>query len=665
MLRSKDLIISESLTQDFCLYSRRRNRRIAGYATVSATLKTDKKTSQDSDIIKSSLLRRQYLIFRILLSTGFCFLFLSPLHAKPLHYLYINAREGVASGGHTALRFNNETFHFQHYDGGIIRLVKQASVDFDFQYRYLDNRTLHQAMVELNDEHYDQLRHYFNLKLLQQKQQDDLLEEINLNISLLHKQAQHPPLSIKGAGLLAKNTVPHGVEAFTIHSLQQQIKQKYGDNFLNEQTQKLKQEINALQPLPWPKDSLQLSDNSFLLVPYSFASQHIDVVSKMLFLETLKKGTPLNQHQYFIPEQSTFTLSKSELEQLTIFQNTLVNNLLHLLNSQRPDWGSVAFTLYARILSLSLAIDSGTFVFLDSFVADSFSIPYTEVETYKALLEEQKNKALTRIIQEKNQLFTATQAISEKNYSRLEMLSNYYYERERGLAENRSIRVSGEQRLPSKSIPLPDHLFPKLTSKKTEEAIHRLELYQEDVTQQMQSLYQYDLLTRNCVTEIFSTIDKADINDKHIKEIEQLAQNNIIAFIPFGSFHSLSADYQKKTLPSFRHQQLSKMYQEENDTLVYLREFNTLSASHYKFNDDDSAFLFFTDDKVWSRPLFGLLNLLTAATISIYGSFTLPFDSGKTLKNGAMGILMSLPELAFFNIRKGSYKHLVQPIQIE
>ena len=187
---------------------------------------------------------------------------------------------------------------------------------------------------------------------------------------------------------------------------------------------------------------------------------------------TLKKGTPLNQHQYFIPEQSTFTLSKSEIEQLTIFQNTLVNNLLNLLNSQRPDWGSVAFTLYARILSLSLAIDSGTFVFLDSFVADSFSIPYTEVETYKALLEEQKNKALTRIIQEKNQLFTATQAISEKNYSRLEMLSNYYYERERGLAENRSIRVSGEQRLPSKSIPLPDHLFPKLTSKKTEEIHH-------------------------------------------------------------------------------------------------------------------------------------------------------------------------------------------------
>ena len=55
-VRSEDLIISASLTQDFCSSSRRRNRRIAGYATVSTTQKTDKKTSQEPDIIKSSLL---------------------------------------------------------------------------------------------------------------------------------------------------------------------------------------------------------------------------------------------------------------------------------------------------------------------------------------------------------------------------------------------------------------------------------------------------------------------------------------------------------------------------------------------------------------------------------------------------------------------------------
>ena len=60
-LRSEDLIISECLTQDFCSSSRRGNRRIAGYATVSTTQMTDKKTSQEADIIKSSLLSQKHL----------------------------------------------------------------------------------------------------------------------------------------------------------------------------------------------------------------------------------------------------------------------------------------------------------------------------------------------------------------------------------------------------------------------------------------------------------------------------------------------------------------------------------------------------------------------------------------------------------------------------
>jgi len=79
----------------------------------------------------------------------------------------------------------------------------------------------------------------------------------------------------------------------------------------------------------------------------------------------------------------------------------------------------------------------------------------------------------------------------------------------------------------------------------------------------------------------------------------------------------------------------------------FFREFNTLSASDYKFNDQDASFLIFTDDNILLRPIFGSINLLVATTISVYGGLALPFDSGKALKDGTMGILMSLPELAF------------------
>ncbi|MFZ2312226.1 MAG: hypothetical protein WAV82_06370, partial [Methylobacter sp.] len=63
-------------------------------------------------------------------------------------------------------------------------------------------------------------------------------------------------------------------------------------------------------------------------------------------------------------------------------------------------------------------------------------------------------------------------------------------------------------------------------------------------------------------------------------------------------------------------------------------------------------------DNVLFRPLFGLANTAAGIGQSVYGFFSWPLDSGKNLQSGATGILMSLPELVFFNMRKGSYKYL-------
>ncbi|MGZ8191780.1 MAG: hypothetical protein ACXWTS_11220, partial [Methylococcaceae bacterium] len=47
------------LAQDFYSYSRRINRRIASYVTVDTTQKTDKKTSQNVQVIKLPFLSMQ------------------------------------------------------------------------------------------------------------------------------------------------------------------------------------------------------------------------------------------------------------------------------------------------------------------------------------------------------------------------------------------------------------------------------------------------------------------------------------------------------------------------------------------------------------------------------------------------------------------------------
>jgi len=588
------------------------------------------------------------------------------LYAQAVKYLYINASEGTASGGHTALRFGKETYHFQHFPGGIIRLVKQASSGFDFQYRYLENRTLYQTNIELESKQYAQLRDHFNLYFLQQKQQDTLLKEIQLNLALLEPKTIdfNSLLTIRGAGLFSQNTYPIKTATFNSLQINAQIKHRLGGTFLTQKTTQLKQKLAKTKLQPWPENALHLRKNTFISVPYSFAQQYIDTVSQLLFLQTLENNSPLNESSYFSPEDQLFSLSDLEIERLAQLQANLIDNLLSLVNSKRPDSGSAALVLYARVISLSYSINSGHWFFLDTYADNSPSITSAEVEIYKTAFKAQQQDALSSITEIKQQLFSQ-QAITEKDYSHFERLSNYYYERERGLNQRHGIRATGEQRLPSKSAPLPEHLLPKLNAQEVEIAKTRLINYQANLTQQMQALYPYDLFTHHCVTEIFASNPNAQVDAEQLVNLLNGINKDPTAFIPYLSFANIAEQHNQQVLASFREQQLEKMYAEENNLRVYLREFNTLSAQDYKFNELDAPFLFFTNEQVWSRPLFGTLNVITAASMGVYGSFIWPLDSGETLKKGAMGILMSLPELAFFNIRKGTYKHLAFPVSAD
>jgi hypothetical protein len=149
-----------------------------------------------------------------------------------------------------------------------------------------------------------------------------------------------------------------------------------------------------------------------------------------------------------------------------------------------------------------------------------------------------------------------------------------------------------------------------------------------------------------------------------IKESENRLGGTISAeynFIPFISFQSVQKNYKVTTnelLGSYRDQQLAKLYAKNNKLMVNLREANTFTSSIYNYNPDDAFFIFFTDGNLALRPVFGLFNTVAGLGQSLLGFLSWPFDAGKNLKSGATGVLMSVPELLFFNMRKGSYKYL-------
>ena len=58
------------------------------------------------------------------------------------------------------------------------------------------------------------------------------------------------------------------------------------------------------------------------------------------------------------------------------------------------------------------------------------------------------------------------------------------------------------------------------------------------------------------------------------------------------------------------------------------------------------------------RPLFGAFNLLVGLGQSLLGVVTLPFEGPDRLISGTRGVLFSVPELAFVNLRKGSMAYV-------
>ena len=132
-------------------------------------------------------------------------------------------------------------------------------------------------------------------------------------------------------------------------------------------------------------------------------------------------------------------------------------------------------------------------------------------------------------------------------------------------------------------------------------------------------------------------------------------------FIPAISAVSVQSTYAVSDVdevPSYRKARLARMYAGENPVWVYLRESNTLTSTLYRREPDDSAFLFFTDDTIAARPVLGALNLVAGLGVAAAGLAMLPVDRGDLLRAGLRGALFSVPELAFFNIRKGSFPDL-------
>jgi hypothetical protein len=630
----------------------------------------------------------------------------SALAAQYIDYLYVEANDGDSSGGHVAIRFENETFHFQHESPGILRIRRHEAAEFLHSYAMLGNRAIQESRIAVSSETYALLRDAFAHLLLIQNAQLDIRDSLRQDVALfelLLRQRSSPQsstneilLSLNGLGYFLPDSpplqemIPDSAVAKTalpsspaLVSLRRRIYTIYGTHFIAERIAQTRTNLRGLELRAANPSVLTISRDVLPDAEAPASKRYQDILYSLLALELLQSAPPLRAGTFCTTDADTFKLEPFEVLALSNFAEQLETDLVRLINSPRTDWGFPFILGMARLSAIKASIASGRLVLLDVFPRDSRDTPQhsAALQPYLPMIESERRGVYLR----KRSEFFMNKVFREADYAAMERSGNRLFDIRQVMTTGSALRVSSESPFPSReaslNVPLPAQpdestLLRQLTAARTLE---------HDYQAVLDRLYSYDLFNRNCVTEIFAVIndtiardslDQAHMGDSTTAEpvavTSRESQKRLggfvdatqgFAFIPFVSASTVESSYAvvaSRNIPSYRAQRLADMNRREPALSVFLRESNTITSTVYRPGSGDSTFLFFTDEAPTLRPLFGMFNLLVGFGECLTGIVTLPVNGPERLLSGTKAVLFSLPELVFVNIRKGSIAYAEQ-----
>jgi hypothetical protein len=429
---------------------------------------------------------------------------------------------------------------------------------------------------------------------------------------------------------------------------------------------------------PWPAGTPPISLEPGRLpggeAPLSV--RHAELISARTALAVLAAAPPLRDEALLDTRAPVFALGPEEVTRVVARADRLENDLLRLARSQRPDWGRAMLVGMARLAALRRSAADRRLQILDV-------IPNSAARVSADLIR-RRPEALSAIASDLHaslvaarDVFLVSEAAVERPLARLEAAAARSVEVEAGVAGGRDVRFFSGLPPPARSAlrgtpGLPGWSSAELSNPEADLALSRARA--RDFSRRLTSLYEYDLFSANCVSQIFAEIEVAFAEGGASGAADPAASRRWIRgeserrlggyveidgtlnFIPFVSARAVRGAYrvaETRTELSRRLARVEAMRESEPAWRVALRESNTLTSTVYRGHPEDSLFLFFTDDQFWLRPLMGVANVVVGLGETLAGLAWLPFDAGGRLRSGLDGVLFSLPELAFFNIRKG------------
>jgi hypothetical protein len=580
-------------------------------------------------------------------------------------YLFMEPNEGGSSAGHVALAFDDRTYAFQRSPEGRLMLERDATEHVRYLYAVLGNRALQRSRVAVSPATFERLREGFNQRYLIQQRQlalvDGLAAEQRL-LALLSARARAPDpdgaqaLPIEAMGYFLP--VASRPQAPALVALREAVVSAHEPGFIERRLATLHASLAVTIPDAHAAPPPARTADTYPAESDSFAARYTAVLGGIVALEVLRAAPALDPDGLVTVDGAE--LDAAEQQALARYGETLQEGLVRLAASERTDFGFPLLVGMARLAALERTLAERRLVVLDAFPTRGRRLAHEALartpDAARGLLDDMRDDFTAS-----RRDFAASADPSERDYVRLETAANRFVELRRGIDEGRDVRLGPDALVPARPALRTDLVVPDVSPAQLTAAEQRAAATARAYADAFDDLYRYDLVRRNCVTEMFRTVDAVLGADASDALGGRIAPDGGWHFIPGLATRAVRRTWRvvaSDRTPSYRQARVAALAQAGNPLLVRLRESNTLTSTVYRRSGDDSTFLFFTDDAPLLRPVLGAVNLTVGVGASALGVVHAPVDRGTALQAGLLGVLWSLPELVFVNVRKGSFDHV-------
>lgn len=557
-------------------------------------------------------------------------------------FLYIESNTGGSSGGHVALHINHDVFHFQH-ESGFNHLTRNSWTEFVRTYSEIENRDIHAAPLNLSTSDAERVADRLNLARLTQEAHLEHLRALEAEAQFLGLAIEDQRDALEKALLFAPDASPDA----DMRELAFRLKKDHISTIQVAANQQGSQhpELQLGPSLPVKLSSPLDTEHYPVYSPTWLQSARSNYLWEHL-KTAIERGWSIRLNAVInvaqVTSHSTARLNAEQMQWMRAWREELYQFITKGL--QRPKlFPSQAIEMaIGRYLLAGKSLRNGSLAVLDLSALDSnenlkggIATPANNIPLNLQLKESTLRRIKIGMLDSESKELAFRQ-LEEKvaEIVQLQRLSG--------------ISPSHPEATPRQLLPLSSEGTETLTHESLQQAKERHEAFHEA----FMNTYRYHLLTRNCATELMRELEA-------IKPIRQqdAASSHPDSFVPFRLYEYVQAKQpstERAVIPSLHHRLTAAL--ETRDPLKGLSELSTLTSTSYTPRSEDGAFLLFTDQSpFFLRPVLGAGNLTYSLLAGAIGVLKLPVDHGDELLEGLYGALFSLPELAGWNIRKGSY----------